>query len=241
MPRALALLMMGVALATTTSSSSTSTSTATTVAVNGYDTLAGSCVDEAMQTVKNFYSLSQTFETCHAACTSRPCCDAFHYRCSPGLSSHFCQLYGLTEADKPDGWGINHGAQTQVFGGSGVGTNTCYVKSQPTSAACTTTTTSSSTVAVYYNLVVRTGANPTLAVTQAAGPGVSVVAPSPQAGSSGWNHWYTVAIAGGTLSVVAGVVWYRRDTIAIRCKDAAKFMNVGNSEPDGVVQEMNLL
>ncbi|MEK9534494.1 MAG: hypothetical protein VW103_04515 [Halieaceae bacterium] len=38
------------------------------------------------------------------------------------------------------------------------------------------------------------------------------------------NQWYTVSIAGGTLLLASGVVWYHRGSIAIRCNDAATFV-----------------
>ncbi|MEK9534492.1 MAG: hypothetical protein VW104_06415 [Halieaceae bacterium] len=50
-----------------------------------------------------------------------------------------------------------------------------------------------------------------------------------------------MSIAGGTLLLASGVVWYHRGSIAIRCNDAATFVGVQGFEQDAVVEEMNLL
>lgn len=74
-------------------------------------------------------------------------------------------------------------------------------------------------------------------VTQTAGPGVSVV-DAPQ--DSDWNHWYTVAIAGGSITVLAGVA-YASSGMTVNCDKAAKFIGFEGHETAAKVEEMNLL
>ena len=87
--------------------------------------------------------------------------------------------------------------------------------------------------------VLIAGANPTMAVTQTAGPGVSVVVATQDA-SSEWNHWYTVAIAGGSITVLAGMA-YATNGVTANCEEAAKFIGFEGHETAAEVEGISLL
>jgi hypothetical protein len=207
--------------ATTTSSSTSSATTeepsTTTLHVNGYTSHAGFCRGEDTGMTPNYItSQNASAQECKATCDGRQGCQAYALRHD---YDDVCDVYAypLPEIAGYTQNNNNPDAGT-ITQGSGSAKATCYIKDATTSSS--------------------------VAVAPAAAPAPPpqlAAAPTTAPQDSDWNHWYTVSIAGGTLFLASGVVWYHRGSIAIRCKDAATFVGVQGFEQDAVVEEMNLL